>query len=283
MEEEGLPGSIGVVGVGTIGSALIRGLLSPGPGAPAKLPRVVLSPRGALKAEALAEAFPGNVVIAKSNQEVVDEVECVIVAVLFKQVNEVFGALKFRKEQKVMTLTAGLMPTRLKELCAPATTCVSAIPLPPVAKRSGATLLTPRLPWAEAMLKVCGSCVVVETEAEFKRLLVVTCMMGDFYKRQLTAQQWLCSHGISEADAASWVSSTFATFAADSSGAQVDTFQKLVEEQTPGGLNEMVWRAQEEDGSYKSLCYSLDAVHHRLVSGAADPALAPAAKRAKLA
>ena len=30
------------------------------------------------------------------------------------------------------------------------------------------------------------------------RLLVVTCMMGDFYKRQLTAQQWLCSHGISE-------------------------------------------------------------------------------------
>eukprot|EP00434_Breviolum_minutum_P042949 symbB.v1.2.038252.t1/scaffold5895.1/size24310/2 len=113
MAGEGLPSSIGVVGVGTIGSALIRGLLSPGPGAP-ELPRVVLSPRGALKAKALAEDFP-NVVIAKSNQEVVDEVECVIVAVLFKQVNEVFGGLKFRAEQKVMTLTAGLLPTRLKE------------------------------------------------------------------------------------------------------------------------------------------------------------------------
>ena len=45
----------------------------------------------------------------------VDAVDCVIVAVLFKQVDEVFGALTFRKEQKVMTLTAGLMPTRLKE------------------------------------------------------------------------------------------------------------------------------------------------------------------------
>ena len=279
MAGEGLPSSIGVVGVGTIGSALIRGLLSPGPGAP-ELPRVVLSPRGALKAKALAEDFP-NVVIAKSNQEVVDEVECVIVAVLFKQVNEVFGGLKFRAEQKVMTLTAGLLPTRLKELCAPAVSCVSAIPLPAVAKKCGSTLLTPRLSWAETMLKLCGSCVVVDTEAEFRRLLVITCLMGDFYKRQLTAQQWLCSHGIAEADAASWVSASFSTFAADSLGAKAETFQKLVEEQTPGGLNEMVWRAQEEDGTYKSLSYSLDAVHHRLLAGAADPALAPAAKRAK--
>lgn len=66
-------------------------------------------------------------------------------------------------------------------------------------RRSGATLLTPPLPWAEAMLRVCGQCVAVEDESKFRRLLCMTCLMGDFYKRQLSAQEWLKSHGINEA------------------------------------------------------------------------------------
>ncbi|CAE7676139.1 unnamed protein product [Symbiodinium necroappetens] len=131
------------------------------------------------------------------------------------------------------------------------------------------------------MFGICGKCVSVESEAEFRRLLCITTLMGDFYKRQLTAQRWLSSNGVAEADAATWVGATFATFAADSSAAEADTFSKLVEEQTPGGLNEMVWKAQEADESYQSLAYSLDAVFHRLVAGAEDLSLAPAAKRLK--
>ncbi|CAJ1428151.1 unnamed protein product [Effrenium voratum] len=272
---EGFPSSVGLVGVGHIGSCLLRGIIA---GAPST--RVVLSPRGAGKVAELRRDFP-DFVVAKSNQEVVDAVDCVLVAVLFKQVNEVFAGLTFRKEQKVMTLVAGLLPSRLRELAAPAVDCVSAIPLPPVAKRTGSTLLTPPRPWAKEMLLICGSCVAVQSEEEFKRLLCVTTLMGDFYKRQLTAQQWLAKHGVAEADAASWVGATFSTFAADSATAKPETFECLVKEQTPGGLNEMVWRAQEGDGSYGSLEHSLDAVHHRLVAGKEDPELAPAAKRAR--
>ncbi|CAE7397714.1 unnamed protein product [Symbiodinium natans] len=215
-----LPATLGLVGVGTIGSSVIRGLLTPGPGLPEPTPRVVLSPRGAAKAAELAGDFPSHVVIAKSNQEVVDSVECVIVAVLFKQVNEVMKGLVFREGQKVVTLVAGLLPKKLQELSSPASDCVSAIPLPAVARRSGSTLLTPPRPWAQALFGTCGKCVPVESEAEFKRLLCVTTLMGDFYKRQLTAQQWLSSNGVAEEDAAAWVGATFATFAADSREAE---------------------------------------------------------------
>mmetsp|Transcript_65828 Transcript_65828/g.136209 ORF Transcript_65828/g.136209 Transcript_65828/m.136209 type:complete len:281 (+) Transcript_65828:43-885(+) len=277
---DGLPSTLGLVGVGTIGSSLIRGLLAPG-GSLSTLPRVVLSPRGAAKAAELARDFPSHVVVAKSNQEVVDVADCVIIAVLFKQVEEVMKSLAFREGQKVVTLVAGLLPKRLQELSSPASDCVSAIPLPAVARRAGSTLLTPPRPWAQAMFGICGKCVSVQSEAEFRRLLCITTLMGDFYKRQLTAQRWLSSNGVAEADAATWVGATFATFAADSSAAEADTFSKLVEEQTPGGLNEMVWKAQEADASYESLAYSLDAVFHRLVAGAEDPSLAPAAKRLK--
>jgi len=147
---DGLPSTLGLVGVGTIGSSLIRGLLAPG-GSLSTLPRVVLSPRGAAKAAELARDFPSHVVVAKSNQEVVDVADCVIIAVLFKQVEEVMKSLAFREGQKVVTLVAGLLPKRLQELSSPASDCVSAIPLPAVARRAGSTLLTPPRPWAQAV------------------------------------------------------------------------------------------------------------------------------------
>jgi pyrroline-5-carboxylate reductase len=280
-----LPGSIGLVGVGTIGSAVIRGLCSPGQGAPARIPRIVISPRGAEKAAALKAALPAHVTIAGSNQEVVDSVDCVIVAVLVKQADEVLKSLKFREGQKLLSLMAGVMPSKLQELAPPVTDCASAIPLPAVAKRRGTSLLTPSKPWAKAIFEVCGGCVAVDDDAQFKRMLCVTGLMGDFYKRQLTIQGWLTSHGVPEAEAGAWTGATFATFAADSAQAEVDTFHKVVEEHTPGGLNEMVWRSQDEDKSYQSLLYQMDAVHHRIVKGAADPdlpSLAPAAKRARM-
>lgn len=280
-----LPASIGLVGVGTIGSAVIRGLCSPGQGAPSKIPRVVVSPRGAEKAAALKAELPDHVTIAGSNQEVVDSVDCVIVAVLVKQAEEVMKSLKFREGQKVLSIMAGVMPSKLQELAAATIDCASAIPLPAVAKRGGTSLLTPSKPWAKAIFEVCGGCVAVDEDAQFKRMLCVTGLMGDFYKRQLTIQGWLASHGVPEAEASAWTGATFATFAADSAQAEADTFHKLVEEQTPGGLNEMVWRSQEDDKSYQSLLYQLDAMHHRIIKGAADPdlpSLAPAAKRARM-
>lgn len=275
-----LPATIGVVGVGTIASAVVRGLCSPG--GPSPPPKFVLSPRGAAKAAALAQEFPASVRVAGSNQEVVDAVDCVIVAVLPKQAEDVLTSLTFREGQQVLSLIAIVKLARLKEIVAPATECAIGVPLPAVAQRRGATLLIPSRPFARNIFNILGSCVVAEDEAHFKRMQCITALMGDLYKRQLTAQEWLESHGVPRPDAAAWVGASFATMAADSSRPGPDTFERLVAEQTPGGLNEMTWRGQEEDGNYKAIKYSLDAVHHRLITGTVDPELVPAAKRARV-
>jgi len=273
----GIPETIGVVGVGTIGSAVVRGLCAPGGPVPA--PRFILSPRGAAKATALAAEFPNLIRVASSNQEVVDAAECVIVAVLPKQAEEVLAELTFRKEQRVLSLISTLLPARLQELVVPAVDCAVAMPLPAVAKRQGATLLTPPKPYAEAMFRALGSCVAVDDIAQFRRMQCITTLMGDFYKRQLSAQEWLNSNGVGQVEAAAWVGAALATMAADSCAPGPETFHHLVAEQTPGGLNEMVWKEQEADGSYASLKHSLDSVHHRLTAGQIDPELAPASKR----
>jgi len=265
--------------VGTIASAVVRGLLTPGGPQPA--PKFVLSPRGAAKASQLASEFPDAVQVAGSNQEVVDAAECVIVAVLPKQGEEVLSALRFRSDQKVLSLIATIRLAHLKELIAPATQCAIGVPLPAVARRQGASLLIPPSPFAETIFNCLGTCVPVEDEAQFKRMQAITSLMGDFYKRQATAQEWLESNGVHSKEAAKWVGASFATMAADSATAGPDTFKHLVAEQTPGGLNEMVWKGQEEDGNYLAIQDSLDFVHHRLITSEIDASLAPRQKRAK--
>jgi len=277
-DEAAIPKTLGLIGVGTIGSAVVRGLLSLS--GPART-KFVISPRNAAKAAALAAEFPELVRVAASNQEVVDSVECVMVAVLPKQAEDVLRDLKFREGQLVLSLVPTVILARLRELIAPARDCAVGVPLPAVARRQGATLLIPPLPFAKAIFNSLGTCIAVEDEAQFKRLQCVTALMGDFYKRQLTTQQWLESHNVASSQAAAWVGAIFATMAADCAAPGPSTFASLVAEQTPGGLNEMIWRGQEEDGAYEALGHSLNSAHLRFTTGTVDPELAPAAKRSR--
>eukprot|EP00429_Kryptoperidinium_foliaceum_P029871 CAMPEP_0176134832 /NCGR_PEP_ID=MMETSP0120_2-20121206/68380_1 /TAXON_ID=160619 /ORGANISM="Kryptoperidinium foliaceum, Strain CCMP 1326" /LENGTH=271 /DNA_ID=CAMNT_0017470493 /DNA_START=21 /DNA_END=833 /DNA_ORIENTATION=- len=265
----GVPETIGVVGVGTISSAMVRGLCSPG----GPQPKIVLCPRNAAKAAALQSEFPDLVRIAGSNQEVVDAADYLILALLSNNAEEVLGGLTFRPGQGILSVIAALPMPRLQELVSPATDCAIGIPLPAVAKRRGASLLMPKQPAAQAIFDALGTCVVAEVEAEFKRMLCLTALMGDFYKRQLTAQDWMVSHGVPKESAAAWTGAIFATMAADSGAPGPTGLADLVAEQTPGGLNEMVWRGQDADRNYDAVVDSLDAVHNRITTGSWDPDL----------
>merc|ERR1711870_194222 len=107
--------------------------------------------------------------------------------------------------------------------------------------RRGATLVLPPAPFAMAIYEPLGTAVGLDNEDHFRAMQAVTGLMGDFYKRQLTAQEWILGHGVGKEQAAAYVGALFSPFAADSSSAGVETFADLVKGQTPGGLNEMVW------------------------------------------
>merc|ERR1711957_545724 len=85
-------------------------------------------------------------------------------------------------------------------------------------------------------------------------------LMGDFYMRQLTFQQWMTSHGVQPDKAAAYIGSVFATIAADSANATPTTFAEKVAEQTPNGSNEMVWKQQAAAGVYVAFNKSLDSL-----------------------
>lgn len=267
------PVTIGVIGVGTISSACVRGLCG------LKDLSFVLSPRNASKASWLRSEFPELIRIAGSNQDVVDGSDVVFVAVLPTQAEGALGPLTFRPSHRVISLMAGVDLATMKRLTEPAENVCISIPLPIVAKRRGVTLIMPRDPVAKDLFEALGSAVCVDDEQQFRRLQCMTCIMGDLYERQRTAYEWLTHADVPPDVAAAYVGDIFHCITADAVDADPTTFQRLVDEQTPGGMNEMVITEQRDDGNYNALGFSLDSLYSRLSGNPDDPSLKPNARR----
>eukprot|EP00928_Gymnodinium_smaydae_P097263 TRINITY_DN8764_c1_g7_i1.p2 TRINITY_DN8764_c1_g7~~TRINITY_DN8764_c1_g7_i1.p2 ORF type:complete len:299 (+),score=75.41 TRINITY_DN8764_c1_g7_i1:104-898(+) len=237
-------------------SAIVRGLCTLDQPPPA----IILSPRGAEKSAALAKEFESIVTVAASNQEVVDRCDVVFLGVLPKQAEEVARELNFKATQTVVSLVATAPMAMLHECCAPVPLehVVRVIPLPPVAQHHGATIMTPRHPAVAKLFDALGTCVAVDTEETMKKMIPVTCLMGQFYAQQRAAHQWLLRQGVGTEEAAKWTGAVFHCVSYDTANATSHTFDELVNEQTPGGLNEQVIRELTEAGLWNALQDSMD-------------------------
>ena len=96
---------LGCVGVGTINSALVRGLCTSN-GRPLQF---LVGPRNAAKAAALAAEFPALVRQAECNQAVLDGSDVVLLATPggADSLREVCAELRFRSDHRVISLVAG--------------------------------------------------------------------------------------------------------------------------------------------------------------------------------
>jgi pyrroline-5-carboxylate reductase len=228
----------GFVGTGTMSSAIVRGLatLDTPPAA------IFISPRNAKKAAALRAAFPGLVTVAADNQAVVDASEVVFIGVLPTITEETCRALSFKPEHTVVSLVSTAPLDGLRAWCAPvpSESVVRAIPLPPVAKHKGATILTPPHALVSAIFESLGTAIPVATETLMRKMLPVTGLMGQFYAMQRATQAWVEGQGVPAEDAAKYVGAIFHCITYDTAEAKVETFDHLVKEQTPGGINEQV-------------------------------------------
>jgi len=243
-------------------SALVRGLCT----LPQPPKAVVLSPRNAQKATALAAAFPSLVSIAADNQEVINRADVVFIGVLPAITEETLRALIFSSRHTVVSVVSTASLASLCEWCAPVPTeaIVRAIPLPPVAKHMGTTVLTPKHSLAVKIFDELGTAVVAENEGAMKKMMTITTLMGQLYAQQRASQRWLEQQGIDSTAAARYVGAIFHTISHDAAAAGPHTFDELITEQTPGGLNEQVIRELTEAGSFAALADSLDGALARI-------------------
>ncbi len=252
--------SVGFVGVGTMSAAIAQGLATmPHP------PRAIhLSPRNALKARRLEQAFPHLVRVATSNQQVLDDSDLVFIGLLPAAVEEVTTSLTFQSTHTVCSLVSTASLESITRWCAPAETVARAIPLPAVAHHRGTTILTPPLPLITAAFDALGSAVAVESEAQMRKMMAVTCLMGQLYEQQRVTQRWMEDEGVPAELASRYIGAIFHTITGDSMDATSTTFGDLVDEQTPGGLNEQVVRELREAGSCQAMRDALEGCSARI-------------------
>ncbi len=259
---------LGVLGVGTIGEAVARGLLSLPEISKCPFSSVIASPRGAAKSAALAASFPSRASVAASNQDVLDKAQWILVGLHHKMAEEVMGGLNFRPDHIIVSLMSCVEHETLERLTGlPSSSIFRATPLPAVAKQEGTTVVFPPDEGVESMFGLLGTCVSVPSADALLNMQVPTALMGDFYKRCEIVRAWLVASGVAPKTASVFLGSLFSTIVRDAKDRTSDekegenAFEELVAEQTPGGLNESVIKEMADQGGYDMLRKSLGTVH----------------------
>ena len=155
------PATYGILGVGALGEAIVTGLCREVGDAPA----VVLSPRSASTAAALAAAHP-TVRVAGNNQDVVDDSDVVVVCLRQTDMGEL-AELSWRPDQVVVSCVAGLSGPALAHAVSPAMQVARAVPMPAVAWRGWATPVRPPVPAAMALFERLGGAIPIEGDEQY--------------------------------------------------------------------------------------------------------------------
>jgi hypothetical protein len=165
--------TIGLLGTGKIGSAVVTGFCSDGGWQPK---HVTVSARTKAKADALVAKFPARVSIGATNQEIIDQSDVIFVGLLPNVAKEELPKLTFAPHKRVVSMMATIPYDELVALVQlPRENVVRTVPLTSASKRSGPILAYPVNEFARDLLSQIGTPVMVASESEITTLVRARC------------------------------------------------------------------------------------------------------------
>lgn len=248
---------LGVIGVGSIASAIVSGLCRGG-----EARDILLSPRNPNRAAALAAAYPG-VRVAESNEAVARESSVVLLCLRPADAGLLRG-LPFRSDASVISVMAGISVGELGDTVGPVRSIARAIPLPSVAARRGVTPVYPFIEPARSLFAQLGTAVDVADESSFNLFSASTATVAAHFAYLGRISDWLAARGIASLAARQYVAAMFGELAGSLQGADPDFQQLAKEHATPGGINERFSQIMTEQGVWEAVDAGLDQIRRRL-------------------
>lgn len=236
MNAQTLP-TIGFIGTGDIASALITGFCERAANVPYPF---VVSPRNAQKSAVLAKKYPDRVTVAASMQEVVDRSDWVVISVLPQVGEEVCRSLRFRPEQKVITMLSDKTVDTVREWIGETAVLLHVIPLTFNAFCDGPVVIYPPDPEAAEIFGHIGRPVEVEEERQCAVLNAITAYVVSMFTLMDGIIHWAEAEGLSKEQAADYTTGFFRAVCEQAVSVDADELHRLAAETTPGGLNYMV-------------------------------------------
>ena len=251
---------VGFIGTGGIATALAKGLC----GSENFEGKVYVYDIDIKRTEALHNCYPDYVIVADSNQQLIDSVEFVFPTLLPHILEQVAPSLVFREKNRIIHIAAGTKLSKAALWFAPAKSVVRAVPLPFAYRRLGPVILYGDDEKSRELLSLIGSVVKVKTEKELEILAPVTGLAVSYYSLVGEIVKWCASRNMEFRDALEYTTRMCEALSQlMRSDCTEDVERFLTEHITPMGTNELALNMLREKGAYAPWVAALDKIGER--------------------
>jgi len=251
---------LGFIGTGKIASSVITGICT----SKISFTKILISPRNKTIADSLKKKFK-KVIIAKSNQDLVNNCNWVFLSVTPIVGQEIIKKIKFRSNQTIISFISTITLSQLKKTIKVKAKIVRAIPLPPISLKKGPVPVCPPNKKVKEFFNKIGTTIEIKDEKSSINFWSTSGMMAPFYELLRVMTDWLVKRGVKRDNAQKYITSLFLALSEDAVVNSKKNLRYLVKEsQTPKGLNEQGIKELTKAGFYKSLEKTLNSIHKRL-------------------
>ena len=251
---------LGFVGVGKIATSVIEGVFK----AKINIREIILSPKNNNNCKLLKKKFK-KIVIAKSNQEVLNKSNWVILSVTPKVGRQLLKNLKFKKNHIVLNFISTIHNSELKKIIFPAKKVFKIAPLPMIKYNLGPIIIYPKNKNVEKFFGKLGEVFSTNDEKENKKLWVMTSFMATYFEIFNTASKWLRNKNINTMISKKYLSNLFKGLNHELLVNLKQSNDKLVKDfQTKDGINEELLLRVKRLGVFKNLNKSFEKIYNRI-------------------
>tara|TARA_B100001121_G_scaffold183245_1_gene159915 strand:- start:192 stop:950 length:759 start_codon:yes stop_codon:yes gene_type:complete len=250
---------LGFIGTGNIVSDVITGISK----SKISYSKINISPRNKKKALDLKKKFK-KIIISRNNQKVIDDSDWIFIGVLPEVGEKILPHLKFKKKQIIISFMSTPNHSRLKKLIKKKLTIIRAIPMPPIRLCKGPVAIFPPNKKVKNFFNKIGTTIEIKNEKLSKNFWAISGTMASFYELLNILSNWLIGKKINKLDAQKYVTLLYSALAELAVTNSSKPLKRLVDEQTPGGLNWQAVNELKKSGYYKLLEKSLRNIYKRL-------------------
>ena len=249
---------IGFLGTGHITSSVIEGVLK----SKLKIKKIYISPRNRFVSKKLSKKFK-KVNISKNNQQLIDTVNWVFLAVTPKVGHKILKKLDFRKDQKIVSFISTINLEKLKRYTKNKNV-TRVIPMPFIGIKKGPVIICPKNNSVKKFFQKLGKTIEIKNEKISKNFWTTSSFMAPFYHMMLVNSNWLVRKGVNRRAAEDYTRELFLALSQDSIFKNKLSLKQLVSEsQTPGGINAQALRELKKKKFYKIQQKVLNSVFKR--------------------
>ena len=252
--------NLGFIGTGKISSSVIIGIFQSN----IKFNKIIISPRNKSVAKYLKKKFY-RIIIAKDNQEIIDNCNWVFLAVTPMVGKKIIKNLNFRSNQTIVSFISTITISELKKMIKVKADIVRAIPLPPISLKKGPVPICPANKKVKSFFNKIGSTIEIKNEKQSINFWATSGIMASYYEMLKVMSEWLIKKGVKRDDTQKYITLLFSALSEDAVLNSKKDLKYLVKDsQTSRGLNEQGLREMKKQGVYKSIVNTLNSIYKRL-------------------